>query len=834
MRLLTLALVLTASIVSAQGIVIPHDAPDAVPDFCASAGMVTANETISGTVVRGPMCIPAGVTVTLADHFDLTVDTLIVHGALVGGSPTVPISGRLRIADRAITLTADPAQYGTGIIGAGTVKLYGIEKTTFLRLAVEPKAGDMTLTLVAAPAGWQSGDRLMLPDTRHLRSSEVTNWAPTTPQWETPTVASVNGAVVALTAPLAFAHPGARDATGAVRFLPHVGNLSRSIVIGSPAGAVTRGHTMFTARADVDIRYARFEQLGRTTIDPLNTTTNKKGRYPLHMHHLMGPAAPTALHQFTLIGNAIDGGDAVHRRKWGIAIHDSHYGLIKDNVVYNMAGASVMFEDGSESFNVVDANFAVRSVGQGDRLAVGVEGGGFWFKGPNNYVRNNVAANVFATQPEAAYGFKFFLYYLGTIKVPKYQGADTHVAGQFDTLDGNAMPIRQFEGNEVYGATQGMTYWWVNSFGNPNPALTRETTTFKNLSIWNVYNIGVYHYPSDRITFDGLTILGSYGTGAVCCGTGWFGSDYAFHGLTIKNADIQGMRVGINPPMFAIAPLITIEDSTFRNEVDISTGTMWNVGGLNGPWANLNVRPRSIVIRNSTFGAYPGRPRTAAIRRTWNTTARPDTAYNPTVLDEIKVYRYNGAEADHFKAYYAEQATQDIAGGLAPPDATTRADILGIVATSPGETPPPVPCTGDWTETVTLVPAVCDATQQQIRTVTQTFTQTGGDVASCPASPVVTVTNVACTYTPPPLTLSLAVTDGKTTCKVTVSALPPDATGGWGVQFTLNGANLSTLDTSAPYTRTKSGVTDGSVIGGTWTKAGTLARTIAAQSVECP
>ena len=86
---------------------------------------------------------------------------------------------------------------------------------------------------------------------------------------------------------------------------------------------------------------------------------------------------------------------------------------------------------------------------------------------------------------------------------------------------------------------------------------------------------------------------------------------------------------------------------------------------------------------------------------------------------------------------------------------------------------------------------------------------------------------------PPPLTLDLDTTATKTTCKITVTALPPDATGGWGVQFTLNGANLSTRDTSSPYTRTKSGVAMGSVIGGTWTKAGQPSQSIAEQIVEC-
>ena len=46
------------------------------------------------------------------------------------------------------------------------------------------------------------------------------------------------------------------------------------------------------------------------------------GRYPLHMHHLDGPAQPQANgYEFTLIGNAIDGGDTPNDHKWGIDIH---------------------------------------------------------------------------------------------------------------------------------------------------------------------------------------------------------------------------------------------------------------------------------------------------------------------------------------------------------------------------------------------------------------------------------------------------------------------------------------------------------------------------------
>ena len=57
-------------------------------------------------------------------------------------------------------------------------------------------------------------------------------------------------------------------------------------------------------------------------------------------------------------------------------------------------------------------------------MALGTEGVGFWFRGPNNYVRNNVAANYQNPTTEAAYGFVFQFRYLGNIAIPKFKGAD--------------------------------------------------------------------------------------------------------------------------------------------------------------------------------------------------------------------------------------------------------------------------------------------------------------------------------------------------------------------------------------------------------------------------
>ena len=53
-----------------------------------------------------------------------------------------------------------------------------------------------------------------------------------------------------------------------MRFLPHVGNLGRSIVVRSANPAGVRGHTIFIHRATVNLRYVLFKDLGRTTIAP--------------------------------------------------------------------------------------------------------------------------------------------------------------------------------------------------------------------------------------------------------------------------------------------------------------------------------------------------------------------------------------------------------------------------------------------------------------------------------------------------------------------------------------------------------------------------------------
>jgi len=685
---------------------LPHN----IPDFCAAATIssvrsgawsdpatwsagrapaagdivsVAAGTDVSYGIVSDAAISCVGINGSLTFRTDivtrLTVGTMMVMpGAqLTIGSPDTPVSASVTaeivIANQAINTTNDPEQFGTGFLGFGVVKMHGAIRTpTWVRLGAEPRVGNTTLTLSAPVSGWSAGDRLILPDSRHLKWNEVSNWMRTSTQREELTVQSISadGRTITLTQALRFDHLGARDSSGALRLLPHVGNLTRNVVVRSqsPIGAAgVQGHVLFTDRADVDVRYTLFRDLGRTIAAPTGAS-NPIGRYPVHFHHLAGPeVTPANGYQYTFVGNAVDGGSTTHKKRWAVAIHNTHYGLVSDNVLYNYGGALLTTEDGSESFNVIERNFVTRSSGTGGRLGEGNEGMGFWFRGPNNYVRGNVAADFDSDQTEAAYGYKYFMRFLGNVNIPTGKGATTYT-----TVDGNALPILEFKNNEVYSSAQGLTYWWLSSL-DPAPVANPRESVFEDLRIWHVFNVGVYHYPAARVRFERLLILGRDPASSACCGRGFHGEDYAATDVRIANSEIQGMITGVRPSA-AGTGLQAIENSTLKNNVDVALRTMYSANG--GGW----LPPRKTVLTNvKLLGSR-------AIEMDWEVTAQSNT----TQKDELLVYSYQGNATDNFRVYYDVQATQNVAGGLAPCYAT-RAEIAGIVCGIAAAPPPPPP-----------------------------------------------------------------------------------------------------------------------------------------------
>ena len=173
--------------------------------------------------------------------------------------------------------------------------------------AGEARASQTTFVLDRPVQGWAVGDRIVFPDTRQLRESERGRAFKS--RDEQVEIVSVDGATVTVPPALEWDHPAAHDSTGVSALRPHVGNLSRNVVVASERAAGTRGHMMFLARADVDLRYVEVRDMGRTMNSAIDSTTfddegralrvgtNQIGRYAIHFHHNFGPAMrpPTAI-----------------------------------------------------------------------------------------------------------------------------------------------------------------------------------------------------------------------------------------------------------------------------------------------------------------------------------------------------------------------------------------------------------------------------------------------------------------------------------------------------------------------------------------------------------
>jgi hypothetical protein len=687
--------------------------PQGVPYFCANPSVTSIasgawSDSKTWSTGRVPAAndkvkIAAGHIVTFDTVSDARLDCIEVDGALrfatdgstrvrVGnlmvmddgnlevGTTARPVASNVTaeiiIADQPLDRTIDPGQIGTGIEGLGKITMHGSVKTpTFVRLAREPNAGDTMLVLEEPVSGWMPGDRIVIPDTRQLRSNERgPNYKP---QDERVQIASVSANQVTLATPLQYAHKGARNADGKLEFLPHVGNVTRNIVIRSDNPQGTRGHMIFMSHAAIDLRYVEVREMGRTKMGVLDNSefdakgqlvkfgTNQIGRYAIHFHHDFGPKeTPAGGYQFTLIGNSVDGAP-----KWGITVHNSHYGLVRDNVVYNARGAGIVTEDGTESFNVFDHNFALRVEGSGDFAPrsgyggaapdPGGEGAGFWFRGPNNYIRNNVAANA------DAFGFGLAAGSLDVVHIPKFKGADTSHDAETVTIDTTSAPVLEFSNNEAYGAMQAGVAWGWNG-------------TITNMRVWHPSRHGLTATPTDKLVVDGITVRGDASILArqVENPAGVWLSNYVAKTIVVRNADVQGMRTGISSPFYqevrAVEPgrgdgSVAVEGGYFRDYIGVVIATAYSAG------AEAGVAVKKAEVRDSVFEPLnapvdPLNP-PAAISMNYLMSSN-----DPDPRDPIAVYNFNKKPGDNFKVYYSLEAPQSVA-----PCHDTRSGIGGWV-----------------------------------------------------------------------------------------------------------------------------------------------------------
>src|SRR5205085_834394 len=91
--------------------------------------------------------------------------------------------------------------------------------------------------------------------------------------------------------------------------------------------------------------------------------------------------------------------------------------------------------------------------------------------------------------------------------IPLFQGADTHVAGQYRPVDMQVTPILEFARNEAYGAmATGLVIWSLGSSGYEFRPMSESV--IKDFRVWHNYATGYYGYPVQHLTFDGYVVRG--------------------------------------------------------------------------------------------------------------------------------------------------------------------------------------------------------------------------------------------------------------------------------------------------------------------------------------
>ncbi len=622
--------------------------------------------------------------------------TVMPTGTLQIGTAAVPVSplvkAELVIADRPLDLVNDPSQYGTGLIALGTVTIHGAAPSaTWIGLGAEPHAGATSLVVAGSVTGWKPGDTLVLPDTRQVNAADDKRFpaGQVPPQWEQVTIDHVQGNQIFLTAPLRFDHLGAHNTSGGLELLPEVALLNRNVVIRSENPQGTRGQVFFTARANIDVEYARFQDLGRTdAFRPLDNTTfdangnvthlgtNQDGRFAVHFADLMGPVNPTNTgYQFQFVGNTVDGA-----LRWAVDVQNASFGLLQGNVVYNAQGAGFVTEEGSEIGNLFNNNITIRIVGTGQDGKAGTQtddygrgGTGFWFRLGGNTLSGNVAADsTFA-------GFVIDGYYASNvILLPNFRGADEQVPGQATAAV--LSPATTWVNNEAYGMT---TYGlWAAYISGDETLPNQPATLFTNLRLWNTFIAGVDAYHTSNVTFDNLLVLGNEAAQSRN-DAGSYGmelqTDYANLNMVIQNSRIEGVRIGIAAPIIdasqagALRPTI-IKNTTLKNYINILV-----LPTLDGSSGNGN----ALELRDDKFTLIPTLPSGPARASSIDPPANIQMklwANNGTYLamtqpSVVKVYNYNQVQGDNFQVFYREQA----AGFIMP---QTAASLLS--GRSPG------------------------------------------------------------------------------------------------------------------------------------------------------
>jgi hypothetical protein len=495
--------------------------------------------------------------------------TVMPHGTFRIGTPESPLPAEHKATvvfnDIPLDLGIDPEQFGNGLINFGKLDLHGAPKTPFSRVAGDLKSGDSSIPVVSTVNGWNPGDIVVIPRTRQ---KQVYTGVDPILETEAFPIMGSDGNEVGLNGSLMFNHHGCAPNPFAIAKFPHVANITRNIVLTSENPVGVRGHVMTVMSGTFNVTNTSFKSLGRTSAAMRNDNTvmnsdgtasyiglNQIGRYSCHFHHAMTP--------FMFDGNVIE--DAL---KWGLVIHFTNNGVVRNSVFYDIDGAAIVAEDGSETGNSFDGNMVVKVDGgyqledgragvaqmldsQGKLMTdFGSDGSAFWMRSSEGSYTNNVVYDV------AGYCFNFNGYYRGG-----------YLLQQLDMFTRN-------EGAASFG---GLWFSWSQASIRPEKWPRQAIQDF---TCWNIQGNGVRTYHEGQLTINNFTLINTPEVSSTNQGSTNFKArrsvginldtpTYENYNMKMHNIKISGCNIGVIMPVLAGPEGSLLENAVLKNYVNI-------------------------------------------------------------------------------------------------------------------------------------------------------------------------------------------------------------------------------------------------------------------------
>ncbi len=295
---------------------------------------VKSTVEISGVRVEGELHFATDIDT------ELHVETIVtgMHSYLSVGTQDNPVdenvTARIVFTDAPIDHALDPEQLGHGLVSLGEVDIHGASKTPYTTLKYPVLAGESIIMLGEDVSNWQVGDQILVvgTDGRDKTQDEIR------------TIRHISeSGLIEVDRPFEFNHA---PPEGYSDLDLYVAATTRNVILTSENPDGTRGHVMLM-NGESDIRYAEFDELGRTDksipLDQdgkaLDGGDNVASRYSLHFHETgVENDSPMAI----AYGNSIHGNPG-----WAIT-HHSSTAAIDFNVVFDVQGAGIVAEDGNE------------------------------------------------------------------------------------------------------------------------------------------------------------------------------------------------------------------------------------------------------------------------------------------------------------------------------------------------------------------------------------------------------------------------------------------------------------------------------------------------------